>query len=229
MKIDEISEILSKNVLFAGLDKKRISYLVSLCTYRLENLCKDSIIYDENEKCDSLGFVLDGSVNISKLNPDGSVMTIRNVGIGGSFGDAILFSSDEACHSTIITSSISKILFISDKDLLNIGEVDPLVLKNFLRNLSDRIMFLSKKIRLLSYQSVRQRINHFLLEEYQSQNSDIITLNLTREELGELLDIARPSISRELSKMEKDGLISVKGRKISIIDLEKIKKSLESY
>lgn len=219
MEIGEISRILSKNTLFHGLEKERINYLLSLCDYTLESLLKDHIIYNEDEKCHSLGFVLDGSINISKLNLDGNNMTLRTIYEGESFGDSLLFSSQESCHSTIITATDSKVLFISDKDILNICEIDELVLKNFLSNLSDRIVFLSKKIRLLSYQSVRQRISHFLLEESQSQNSKDIVLKLTREELGELLGIARPSISRELSKMEKDNLIVVDGRKISIIDL----------
>lgn len=222
MEIDEISAILSKNALFEGLQIERIEYLLSLCDYKLETLSKDSIIYDENEECHSLGFVIKGSVSISKLNLDGSIVTIRTIRRGESFGDSLLFSSQESSHSTIMAASKSLVLFISAKDLLNISEIEDLVLRNFLRNLSDRIIFLSQKIRLLSYQSVRQRISHYLLEEVERQGSKSIILTLTREELGQLLGIARPSISRELSKMEKDGLISVHGREITVLSLGQI-------
>lgn len=222
MKKEKILDILSKTTLFENLTIENIDYLLGFCNYTLRDLDKDSIIYHEDQECSNVGIVLEGRVNISKMNIDGSSMTIKTMGIGDSFGDALLFSSYRSCHSTIITADPSKVLFISSEDILHICELDEVFLRNFLRSLSNNIRLLNKKIRILSYPSVRERLICFLLEEYKTQKSKYITLDLTREELGDLLAVARPSISRELSKMEKDGLITVKGREISIIDLDKI-------
>lgn len=219
---EEILNILARNVLFNNLDKERISYLLSISNYHRKTFPKDSIIVYENDLCNNVGFVLSGSVNISKMNVDGSNMTIKTMTKGDFFGDALLFSSYRTCHSTIITASEATVLFISSEDILKICDLDEIFLRNFLAALSDKIGLLNQKIRILSFSSVRQRIVCFLLEEYKKQGSKNINLQITREELGELLAVTRPSISRELSKMEKDGLISVKGRKISILNLDEM-------
>ena len=43
-------------------------------------------------------------------------------------------------------------------------------------------------------------------------------IDMTREELAEFLGVTRPSISRELMKMQDDGLVEIKGRKIFVLD-----------
>jgi CRP-like cAMP-binding protein len=54
-------------------------------------------------------------------------------------------------------------------------------------------------------------------------NSDSFTIPISREEIGNLIDASRESISRILAELNKDGIIRISGRKIEILN----KKSLE--
>ncbi len=49
-------------------------------------------------------------------------------------------------------------------------------------------------------------------------NSDIFKIPLTQEDLGNLVDSSRESISRVLTEFEKDGIIKLNGKKVQIIN-----------
>ncbi len=142
---------------------------------------------------------------------------------GGFFGDALVFASKQECPTNIVTASKSTVMFVSYGSLLLLCEIDEVFLKNFLRSLSDKIFLLNEKIKILSYPSVRQRLCYFLIKQSELQQTEDVILNVTREELSELIGIARPSISRELSRMVENNLISVDGKHISISNVEAMK------
>lgn len=226
MNKDEVVKILNESVLFAKISTDRIAYLLSLCKYNIEDFEKDNVISNEGDFCSRIGFILDGKINAIKLNPNGNHMTVRSMTRGDYFGDALVFSSKQECPTNIVTTSSSSILFISYESLLYICEIDEMFLKNFLRSLSDKIFLLNEKIKILSYQSVRQKLSYFLVKLSDIQQSKNVVLNITREELSDFLGVTRPSISRELSKMAKNNLIKVYGKNISILDIEAMRKLL---
>ena len=223
MEKSEILEKLSKNSLFQGLSKSRIDELLSLCSYSVVSYGKESMLSSEDEPCQSIGFVLDGKASALKSNPSGNHVVVRSMECGDFFGEAMVFSSSHLCPSTIMTSKDSEILYISADDILKLCEIDHVFLRTFLASLSDKIFMLNKKIKMLSYSSVRQRLSCFLLEEMNLNDSKNFMLSKTREELGALLGIARPSISRELSSMVSDGLISIKGKQVAILNPDAMK------
>ena len=96
-----------------------------------------------------------------------------------------------------MSNKIFKKFLFNDNDLL----------KNFLRLLSDKSYALNYKSRLLSQDSVRDKILFYLLHQKRIQKSSVIKLNMTKEELANQLFVQRPSLSRELAKMKKDRLI----------------------
>ena len=70
---------------------------------------------------------------------------------------------------------------------------------------------------------IRGKIADVLLEfSDKIYNSTIFTLPITQEDLGDLIDSSRESISRVLAEFDKDGIIKIVGKKIEIIN----KKSL---
>ncbi len=220
MKKDEIVYILSTNTLFKGLYLDRIECLLDLCNYNISVFEKNSIVLNENDPCANMGFILEGKVNSIKSDPDGSNTIVRSMTVGDFFGEALVFSSGQSCPSNIMTSGKTTILFISSESLLSLCEIDEIFLKNFLRSLSDKILLLNKKIKILSYASVRQKLSCFFIDLSNIQQTCDIVLDMTREELSQLLGVARPSISRELSKMVSSNLISVKGRNITLLNIE---------
>jgi CRP-like cAMP-binding protein len=92
-------------------------------------------------------------------------------------------------------------------------------MENFLELLSDRLLMLNKKLKMLTMENIRQKIVNFLSDEYKKQKSLNIKVPLSRLEMAEHMGIQRPSLSRELSKMREEGIIEFDKEYIVVKDL----------
>lgn len=213
-------EALSHCMLFKGLDEKEIRDILDQLTSRLSQYPKDSIIAVEGDECVALGIVIRGSVEIQRLYSSGKTITMSKLGPGSMFGEVIVFTSAHQYPATITVVEKTEILFIKSNDIINLCAQHPLVLKNFVENLSNRILMLNKKIRDLSFETLRQKISTFLIEEYKKQNNFLLRLTLSKKTLAEHLGVQRPSLSRELIKMRDEGLIKFNKDTVEILDLK---------
>ena len=97
----------------------------------------------------------------------------------------------------------------------------------FLKDLSNKILILNKSIERLSYNSIRQKISNYILDEYQKQGSKFINISMTKQKLAETLGVPRPSLSRELINMKELNIIDYSKDTIKILDLEALFKILD--
>jgi len=71
---------------------------------------------------------------------------------------------------------------------------------------------------------VRGKIADVILEMSDKiYNSNLFTLPVTQEEIGNLIDSSRESVSRVLAEFEKDELIRIKGRKVEVLNRKSLK------
>src|SRR5699024_8461017 len=99
-------------------------------------------------------------------------------------------------------------------------------LGNFMTILSDRILMLNSKIKILSYETIRKKIANFLLDEYKKQNNNFLEFSYGRKKMAEVLNVPRPSLSRELAKMRDEGIIDFDKNVIKIVDIKLLKRCL---
>jgi len=78
---------------------------------------------------------------------------------------------------------------------------------------------MNQKVKVLGCASIREKIVRYLFER---KNTDgTIRGNLVREEMAGYMNVTRPSLSRELGSMQKEGILEIQGRDIRIADWEK--------
>ena len=161
----------------------------------------------EDEKSEYIGVVLEGKLLIKAYSLGGRDFTINTVEPGMIFGDVLLFGKlGNTYPGTLITKGIVTMAVIPNSLVLEYIK-DPLFLSNFLEVLSDKVYLVNTKNKLLSQDSIRDKIIYYLTEERRHQHSDVIKLNMTKEELSSHLFVPRPSLSRELIHMKEEGLI----------------------
>lgn len=217
---------LSKTILFKNIDTYEINDLVSELPYNILKYKKKDIIAIEGDNCTSLGIILSGTIEIHKPFPSGKVVTINTFSEGNVFGEALVFSQKHTYPATVISSSNSEILFIDKFHIIKLMKSDERILNNFVSVLSNRILMLNDRITNLSYDTIRKKISNIILSEYKKQNNDYLTLPFCRKKMAELLNIPRPSLSRELMKMKNDGIIDYHKNKLKILDLESLEECL---
>lgn len=217
---------LCRSILFKNLNKEDINNLINNIPYHIKDYQKDDVIAIEGDDCHSLGIILSGNVEIHKPFPSGKVVTINHFEAGNVFGEALVFSNTHQYPATIISTDSSKIMYIGKEDIIKLMGLDGRVLNNFAAVLSDRILMLNQRLTNLSYDTVRKKIANIILIEYSKQKNKYLVLPFCRKKMAELLNIPRPSLSRELMKMREDGIIDYQRNKMKIINLELLEESL---
>ncbi|WP_352404596.1 Crp/Fnr family transcriptional regulator [Sporanaerobacter acetigenes] len=217
---------LDKCVLFKNISKEEIETLLKETSYNINTYKKNEIIALEENKCSNLGIILEGKVEVQKIFPSGKVIALNTFEEGNIFGEALVFSKKNVYPSTIVSINNTKIMFVQKDDIIKLCSINDKFLNNFMTVLSDRILMLSGKIRNLSYETIRKKIVNVLLEEYKKQKTVFLTLPYSRKKMAEILNVQRPSLSRELINMKEEGIIDFDKNVIKIVDLELLEECL---
>ena len=226
--MDKLINYLKHCILFKGLTSEELQNLIININYSISDNCKNCdechtcIVALEGDICDSLGIVIEGELEVQKHYASGKVVTLAKLNKGKIFGEAIAFSETNIYPATIVSSKGSIILYISKKDIIAMCSSYPKVLNNFMQLLSSKILLLNRKIKELSFETLRQKISNYLLSQYEIQKTTALILPMSRKNLAEHLGVQRPSLSREFVNMKDDGLIDFNKNLVQIKDLEGI-------
>ncbi|MBP5186433.1 MAG: Crp/Fnr family transcriptional regulator [Clostridiales bacterium] len=222
-------DVVANTELFAGLERDEFYEFCSMT--RARDFQKGDVIAAEGDSCGSIGIIETGEVAMQKYTSGGEYTTIGLFEPGDYFGEDLLFAEDQKYPYTLEAVSTVQVLFLSKETVTALMDKCPLVKNNYLRILSERVRIQNRRIALLSQKSIRQKIAFYLLELRSERNgADKIRLPGSKEVIAKLLAMPRPSFSRELSQMVKDGLILVDGREIQILNLERMEKDIvEGY
>ena len=164
-------------------------------------------------------------MEIQKTYPAGKMIVINQISVGGVFGEVAIFSSKKTFPSTVVASLDSKVMFLNKINILQICFQNKKFLTNLLHLLSEKILILDHKLHFLSGETIRQKLCLYLIECYQTQNKLTIQLDISKRKMAEQFGVTRPSLSRELIQMKKEGLIDYVSNQIIIKSLQ----ALESY
>ena len=224
--MDKLIDSLKECILFKGLTSEKLQNLIVNINYSITDNCKNCdecrtcIVAIEGDLCDSIGIVISGELEVQRHYASGKVVTLAKLNRGKTFGEAIAFSETNLYPATIVSTKGSIILYISKKDIIAMCSAYPKVLNNFMQLLSSKILLLNRKIKELSFETLRQKISNYLLYQYELQKTTALTLPMSRKSLAEHLGVQRPSLSRELVNMKDDGLIEFNKSLVQIKDLE---------
>jgi CRP-like cAMP-binding protein len=217
-------KILNNVDLFQSFSEDELNKIFNKNNCNHKSYKKNSIIYMQNEKCKTLDVILEGMISIQKIDSEGNMLSINDFSGVDIIGENLLFSIENKYPMTIMAKSDTEILHINKELILMLCQNNKNFLLAFLQSLSSKALILSSKIMSLSMKTLRQCIIDFLLFEYFAQNSLEIKLNMTKKDLAEKCGVQRSSLSRELNKMRKDGLIDFDAKYIIIKDINLLTK-----
>lgn len=180
---------------------------------KIINYNKDDIIFSEGDECKYVGYVLVGEVIIhtsSILYNDFLISTIKE---GDLFGVNLLFSNNPYYLGTVEANKKTSIKFISKKEYTSFVSNN---LEEFLSYTSNKFISLQQRLKVLSQKTIREKILFYLVNKSNLLNTYTIPIP-KKEELARYLKIERPSLSRELANLKKDGFINYNRKSITIM------------
>lgn len=166
---------------------------------------KKTLIYMESEPCKTLDFIIEGSVYVKRHDLEGRILMVERFTAGDFLGANLLFSSSPTYPMHIIAETDCVLIKVPKLMILSWCQGNTGFLEHYMRELSDRAKILVNTIHKLSTGTLRER----LLEDFDKikDEKNRILLTISKKEMAERYGVARTSLSRELSKMEEEGLI----------------------
>lgn len=216
------TDIIMKSKLFRGTAESVLTKMALGTDCVIKSYSKGELIYSRNMFSHSLGIILEGTVRVFKDNGDAHRIILNTLSVGSIFGAAALFNDEKTYVTEICAIEACRVIFFSQRLISRGIERDYRLAENYIRFLSDRILFLNRKIFLLSAGSAEQRLASFLLDNL-PENS-FAELPLTMVQLSGELDISRASLYRVMDELIESGAIEKDGRRIMIRDRQKLRK-----
>jgi CRP/FNR family transcriptional regulator, dissimilatory nitrate respiration regulator len=204
--MDTVQELLG-SALFSGIPEDDLRNTLGSAVHSVREYGKGETVRSEGDEAESLGMILKGTVAIQKTLVSGNSITISRLEAGQTFGEAVIFSKKNTYPAAVVSVDGCSVFFLPKKCIMRLFAANPEFLNRYISILSDRIIMLSEIIEELSYGSIKEKIAGFLLREYRKTKDRIFTTGYSRSEMAEKLNIPRPSLSRELSKLRDAGLI----------------------
>ena len=200
--------LLQTTTLFAGLSAAQLSTLLSRLGAGGRSYVKGEALVLAGEPSRRVGIVLSGELEAYRPGPQGARIPITHMEPGGVFGD-VLSGSSLASPVTVVASVPCEVLLIPYERLL-LSDGSPAhqqTLRNLVRTISDKYFSLSHRIDLLVMKSLRAKVAAYLLSEAAHAHSLTFSIPFSRIQLADYLNCDRSALSRELSTMQREGLI----------------------
>lgn len=219
-------ELLTKCPLFKGIDYEGISQLLNQIQYQIKKYEKDNMIAQSGDECRSLMIMLKGSVKGEMIDYSGKAIKIEDIEPPKPLAIAFLFGENNTCPVNIVANNSVEILHLPKASVIALMQLSSTVLSNFMNIISSKTQFLSDKIRFLSFQTIRGKIAHFLLQQAGPVDGEIM-LSKSQEELANMFGVTRPSLGRAIRELHNEGIIEAKGKSVKIIGREALIKQLK--
>lgn len=212
------------NILFQNISELEIENILMCSGAQVKTYKKNVTIFSQADPPKALYVLLSGSVAVCKDSPEGKRYIVTTIGERDIFGEVYVFLEEKDYSYYALTTSESNILEIPKSFFFHTCQKSctghASMIRNMLGILAKKAYYLNNKVQLLTSGNLRQKIAKYILER--RHKSIYVKLNMTREQFADFLNVARPSLSRELIKMQKEGLIEVDRDMIRIIDEEKL-------
>ncbi len=209
---------LLRNVdLLSALSDSVLNHYFKTGGFRFKKYQKNTPLHLEGDKCERLEIILSGTVVVDHVDTAGKMLTVSSFGEGDLIGGNLIFSKKPYYPMTVTTRCVVDILEIDREILFELFLQNSDFLKTFLSFVSDNAFILGYKIKQSVNKTIREKILLFLEGESARQQSKNIKLPLTKTQLAESLGVERTSLSRELAKMRRDGLINFDNKSITIL------------
>lgn len=209
--------IIEKNPLLRSLPADKINAYLKDGSFAVKSYGHNGIVHLSGELCTKLEIILSGKVAVERIDEAGNLMSIAEFYGNEVLGGNLLFSKNPRYPMTVTAKKPAVILEINKERLLTLFADNKDFLISYLEYVSDHAVILGEQIRRYANKTIRRCVLEYLEHESVSQNSKLIRLPVTKKALAEKIGIQRTSLSRELAKMKRDGLIRYDNKSIELL------------
>jgi len=220
--------VLLQTAIFSGLTEGELKFLAQRAVSR--RFSPGEIVFSEGEPCAGMYVVESGHVRIFKSSAGGREQVLNIEGPGSSVAELPVFDGGNYPASVSAVDDAT-LLFVSKQDFQALCLAHPQVALKVLRVVGARLRKLVGIIEELSFSTVRHRLASFLVRQAKkgkrAGQGIEVTLPASNQELAAQIGTVRELVSRNLSRLQAEGLIHIDGRSVTIPELKALEAELD--
>lgn len=213
---------ISKNPLFKGMSDQNISCTLNALNVIEKSYRKGAAIMRAGSATDRMGIVLEGSVTIESNDIWGNRTILSHVESGQFFAETYALLENETMLVDVVANENCRILF------LKVGSLDKLIslnkpwanilIANLLSISVRKNLHLSGRSFHTSPKTIRGRVMSYLNTVSLQKDSKEFDIPFDRQQLADYLNLERTALSKELSKMQDEGIINVRKNHFRLLE-----------
>ena len=216
--------------IFSSLSQPEFTFLISRLVSR--NYSAGELVFAEGDSCTGLYVVQSGNIRIFKSSPGGREQVLSIDGPGSSIAELPVFDGGNypASAQAVVDCTL---LFVSRENFHALCLQHPEVALKVLRVVGGRLRRLVGIIEELSFTTVRHRLIALLVRLSKSEGtragaSATLTLTMNNSELAAQIGTVRELVSRNLSRLQAEGLVQIEQRSLHIPSLPRLQEELRA-
>jgi len=189
---------------------------------------KKAFIYNEGHRPVYLCYLVKGKVKTFRTNEDGKEL-ITGMYKEGDFFGYIALLEESVYKDTAEAIDTAEVMLIPKTDFIQLVNSNPEISKKFIKLLANNVSERETQLVKLAYNSLRKRVADALLlvhKRYKKNEQDNPLLQISREDLANIVGTATESLIRTLSDFKGEKLIEIHEGKIVIKDETKLARLL---
>jgi CRP-like cAMP-binding protein len=222
-----IRPVLAKSAFLGGLPEVALDTLVA--RGQLESFEKGAAVYRRGDPGDSLLVLIDGRVKLANTSLGGREVVLYYVGVGEVFGEVAALDGKEYAADAVAIED-SEVFVVPRRELLPTLLAHPPALLEVVRALCEKTRIGAEIIEdnTLHMRARLARGLPRLASRFGWRSADgYLMLVMAQEEIGRNLRMSRGNVNRQIAQLKAAGLISTRGKEITILDEQGLKEIAE--
>ena len=204
---------IQKTAIFSGMDETEVKEAILFFHAEEKPFRKGQVIFHAGKKTSSMGLVLEGSVTIESNDLWGNRTILSHVASGQFFAETYALLKTEPMLVDVRANEKSRILFLNIGNLNDTSISSPWqakLIRNLLMISVQKNLHLSGRSFHTASKSIRGRVMSYLNTVSLQKKSTSFDIPFDRQQLADYLNVERSALSKELGKMQRDGIITTR-------------------
>ena len=219
-------DVLRQTPLFRGLGQAELAQVAALAQ-RKRYQARENVV-QQSDPAGDLFVIVAGHLKVVNAGAEGRDTAINLMGPGELIGEVTLFDGGPR-SATVSALEPCELLVIRREPFLRLVEGQPKIAMELLRVMAQRLRRLTERSEDIAFLRVGERLAKRLVSlaaEYGQTRPDgsiRISVKLSQQEIGDLVDATRESANKHIKAWEDEGILSQESGHIIILDLPTLK------
>ena len=189
--------------------------------FSIKTFEKGEWIISQGEEYAALYILIEGEIKTVMMDEKGDFMHIENIKAPQPMATGFLFAGNNKSPVTAIAIKDCTLISIPKENVFSLMRKHDAFMHAILTSISNKLQFLSEKIRLTSLRTIKAKLAYYILRESNGDNS--FQLKMSRQEMANLFGVSRQALTSVMKQLHDENIVEIERRKIKILKRNELK------